>query len=37
MKWLGIVIEEAGSTTIVPPGFRAQVEPQGMLVLERRK
>jgi N-methylhydantoinase A len=29
------VIEEAGSTTIVPPGFRAQVDPQGMLVLER--
>jgi N-methylhydantoinase A len=30
------IIEEAGSTTIVPPGFRAAVEPQGMLVLERR-
>jgi N-methylhydantoinase A len=30
------VIEEAGSTTIVPPGFRAAVDPQGMLVLERK-
>ncbi|HEX3884422.1 MAG TPA: hydantoinase/oxoprolinase family protein [Stellaceae bacterium] len=31
------IIEETGSTTIVPPGFTATVEPQGMLVLERRK
>ncbi len=30
------VIEEAGSTTIVPPGFIATVAPRGMLVLERR-
>jgi len=31
------VIEEAGSTTIVPPGFSATVAPRGMLVLERRR
>ena len=30
------IIEEMGSTTIVPPGFRATVAPQGMLVLERK-
>jgi N-methylhydantoinase A len=30
------IIEEAGSTTIVPPGFRAMVDPQGMLVLEHQ-
>jgi N-methylhydantoinase A len=31
------VIEETGSTTIVPPGFTATVESRGMLVLERLK
>ncbi len=30
------VIEESGSTTIVPPGFTASVDPHGTLVLERR-
>jgi N-methylhydantoinase A len=30
------IIEEAGSTTLVPPGFHAIVDPHGTLVLERR-
>jgi N-methylhydantoinase A len=30
------IIEEAGSTTLVPPGFHALVDPHGTLVLERR-
>ena len=30
------IIEEAGSTTLVPPGFQAAVDPHGTLVLERR-
>jgi N-methylhydantoinase A len=30
------IIEEAGSTTLVPPGFHATVDPHGTLVLERR-
>jgi N-methylhydantoinase A/oxoprolinase/acetone carboxylase beta subunit len=30
------VIEEAGSTTLVPPEFRARVHDVGLLVMERR-
>jgi N-methylhydantoinase A len=30
------IIEETGSTTLVPPGFQAAVDPHGTLVLERR-
>jgi N-methylhydantoinase A len=30
------IIEEAGSTSLVPPGFHARVDPYGTLVLERR-
>jgi N-methylhydantoinase A len=30
------IIDEAGSTTLVPPGFHATVDPHGTLVLERR-
>jgi N-methylhydantoinase A len=30
------IIEEAGSTTLVPPGFHAAVDPHGTLVLQRR-
>lgn len=30
------LIEESGTTTVVPPGFEAAVDPHGNLVLERR-
>jgi N-methylhydantoinase A len=29
------IVEEAGSTTVVPPGFTAKLDPIGCLVLER--
>jgi N-methylhydantoinase A len=29
------IVEEAGSTTVVPPGFTARLDPIGCLVLER--
>jgi N-methylhydantoinase A len=30
------LIEESGTTTVVPPGFEAAADPHGNLVLERR-
>lgn len=30
------IIEEAGSTTLMPPGFHAAIDPHGTLLLERR-
>ena len=30
------IIEEAGATTLLPPGWSARLEPSGSLVLERQ-
>jgi N-methylhydantoinase A len=29
------IVEEFGATTVLPPGWRAEVDPHGNLVLER--